>query len=59
MSEQDPLLLSQNAYNDNDIETNNLNKSNHGWRSRMAEFLESKPMHYIVLALACITLSSM
>ena len=55
MSEQDPLLPSQTAYNDADIETNDNDKPKHGWRHRMAEFLESTPMHYTVLALACIS----
>ena len=55
MSEQDPLLPSQTAYNDADIENNDNDKPKHGWRHRMAEFLESTPMHYTVLALACIS----
>ncbi|KAK7693636.1 hypothetical protein QCA50_003205 [Cerrena zonata] len=54
MSEQDPLLPSQAEYNDVDVENNSDDTQKHGWRFRMAEFLESKPMHYTVLALVVI-----
>lgn len=51
MSEQQPLLPSQDAYADTDVE-NTAHGRQHHWKKRMAEFLESRPMHYTVLTLA-------
>ena len=55
MSEQDPLLPSSIAHDD--VETSRDTERREGgdfsrWRVNTAEFLESAPLHYLVISLA-------
>ncbi|TCD60020.1 hypothetical protein EIP91_010871 [Steccherinum ochraceum] len=52
-SEQQPLLPTQDAYND--VEANINGESRHAkWQRETAELLESPPLHYTVLSLVII-----
>ena len=56
MSEQEPLLPSNSAHDDPEA-NNSLVQCEIGtfsrWRANTAEFLESAPLHYLVISLAC------